>query len=216
MTELDGRAVYTRADITARYGIPLGTQELWERDRTRTGYPNSVGTVKQGKGRPKVWDASEYDAWHDRYEQQQARPASNRAGDPDDLITLSEAARIMGVEPTSITMYPKRPPAGWPDPAEEQDLPSGRTRRRYRRGDIWDYDDTRRHPGGGRPEGSRAGQRRWPYDGDLRLTIARTMITNTPADRHASLPELLAQQHPPTSAGTWSHILAAARKHPID
>jgi len=148
MTELNGRVVYTRDDIAARHGLAYSTLEKWERERQSTSYPQPVGTINRGKGvrPPKAWDAEEWDAWYDNW---RSKPSGNRAGHPDDLITLAEAARIMHVEPTSITMYPKRPPSGWPEPAEAEELPSGRTRRRYRRGDIWEYDNNRtRHPRG--------------------------------------------------------------------
>jgi hypothetical protein len=129
---------------------------------------------------------------------------------------------VLGKEPTSITMYPKRPPVGWPAPVEEETLPSGRTRRRYRRADIWAYADRHRpgaHPGGGRPTGTsskKAGPaRRWPYDGDPRIDIARTALRETSPEEVPRLAARLAAEHGDTP-GTWAHILTAARQHPTD
>lgn len=144
MTELNGRRVYTRAELTALHGISDSTLQSWERHRDTTGYPEPVGTINRGKGvrPPLAWDAEEWNTWYSQRLTDTRNHSGNRAGHADDLVTLSEAARILGVEPTSITMYPKRPPTGWPKPITEEELPSGRMRRSYRRGDIWTYRDT--------------------------------------------------------------------------
>lgn len=132
----------------------------------------------------------------------------------DREITLAEAARVGGMKPTSITRYPERPPTGWPAPVKEAITPGGKQKRAYRAGDIWDYFEVGRRVGGGKPPGSR--KRRWLYDGDERLDIARRALRDTPISDHVGLARRLADQHGGGTPGTWSHILGTARKHPED
>ena len=131
----------TRAQLAAGHGLANGTvDQLWVR-REENGHPEPVKTVD----RTMYWDPDEWDAWYAGFKKRAQRTELHidRSGSPDDLITLSEAARVLGVEPSSITRYPKRPPRGWPQPVLYERLPSGRMRRRYRRADIWGYADTR-------------------------------------------------------------------------
>ncbi|MFB4306084.1 hypothetical protein [Actinomadura sp. GTD37] len=192
MTTLDGRRVYTRADLMAEHGIGRSTLEKWYRERASNGHPEPAGTV----GSQLVWDAGAWDAWYaargsravppglvtrdelaarhgvsrHRLKQLWADRAANghpgvahREGKalywdedawtawyraleerppeegPDDLVTLADAARILGLAQTSVTVYPRRPPAGWPEPARVEPLGGGRVRRLYRRRDILAY-----------------------------------------------------------------------------
>ncbi|WP_018653408.1 hypothetical protein [Actinomadura flavalba] len=198
MTTLDGRHVYTRADLMSVYGIGLSTLEKWYRERARNGHPAAAGT----SGGRLVWDAAEWDGWYatrrdarspgvppglaarrdladrhglsthrlkelwaDRARNGHPEPAHRHGkalywdeaewntwytalhappAAPDDLVTLAEAARILGLAPTSVTVYPSRPPRGWPEPARVEPLGGGRVRRLYRRRDIDAYAATRR------------------------------------------------------------------------
>jgi hypothetical protein len=79
------------------------------------------------------WDEAAWTSW---YRSLGDRPA---AEDPDGLVTLADAARILGLAQTSVTVYAKRPPAGWPEPAQVEPLGGGRLRRLYRRRDILAY-----------------------------------------------------------------------------
>lgn len=137
----DTAALESRAQLAARHGLAKGTiDQLWGR-REENGHPQPVKTVE----RTMYWDPEEWDAWYVGHKKRSQRTQLHidRSGNADDLITLSEAARVLGLEPTSITNYPKRPPRGWPRPVREDQLPSGRFRRYYRRADIWIYADTR-------------------------------------------------------------------------
>ncbi|MFP3960981.1 hypothetical protein SMC26_01505 [Actinomadura fulvescens] len=198
MTTLDGRRVYTRADLMEAHGLGRSTLEKWYRERTANGHPEAAGTV----GSQLAWDAEAWDRWYasrddalppglvtrddliarhnlsrhtlkklwaDRAENGHPQPVHQvgkalywnesewlawyesyvrRAPTtaPDDLVTLAEAARILGLAQSSATVYAKRPPAGWPEPAEEQPLGGGRIRRLYRRQDIETYAATRQTP----------------------------------------------------------------------
>ncbi|MEU5877373.1 hypothetical protein [Spirillospora sp. NPDC047279] len=193
MTTLDGRRVYTRADLMETHGVGRSTLEKWYRERSANGHPEPAGTV----GGQLAWDADAWDRWHTARATPAAPPPglvtrddltarhgisrhtlkklwSERADNghpapahqsgrtlywnesewltwyeahgsaapevsPDDLVTLAEAARILGLAQSSATVYAKRPPAGWPQPAEEEPLGGGRVRRLYRRRDIETY-----------------------------------------------------------------------------
>lgn len=231
--ELAGRRVYTRADLRQRTGRSLSFLEKLYRDRATNGHPEAEADTIQ---RAKVWDAENWDTWWTTYcdpplasttgqpgqrrDQQQDRTASpagpripRRLGDAEDRITLSEVARELGMEPDSITKYATRPPRNFPAPDPEADvsLPSGRVRRHWRRGDIWDYAQqpssrgrSVHHDG---PTGS------YPdYTGDYRLQIAQAALHATSPNEHPELPKRLAGQHEHTSAGTWANIIAAARR----
>ena len=266
--KLNGRRVYTRADLMNRRGLGRATLERWYRDRADTGHPEPVATIGPALvwdaeawdtwyaamqdtdglldldaiaarhrisratavrlwqdrdrnahptwvkrvGRTLFWRASDYDTWYGAYRSGLARPVAG-SGRPGERVTLAEAARILGMAPTSITRYPRRPPQGWPEPVETEQLPSGRLRRWYARTDIERYARTLR-TGGGHPPGPPAG-RRWPYEGDPRLDVARQALHATPPAQHAGLAAQLAARHGGTP-GTWSHILTAARQHPTD
>jgi hypothetical protein len=207
LTSTEG--LLTLEDIAARRGVSVSTAHAWWSDRAATGHPEAVKKL----GRTLYFSAEQHDRWQPpRASDQSPR---NRAGDPDELITLAEFARICGMEPTSITRYPDRPPAGFPDPVEVEELPGGTLRRRYTRRQAWSYDDHRGRHGGGRPSGPRV-ERRYPYDGDPRLQAARRALRDTPPEQHRGLARRLAEEHGQGSAGTWANILSAARHHPDD
>lgn len=293
--ELDGRRVYTRADLMAAHQLGLSTLESWYRERDVTGHPEAVGKI----GRSLAWDAREWDAWNaertdttgladlehlaqlvqrsratlahlweqragnghpepakriegTRYWNQdtylmwfrtvhlaagngtgdvdpragsgpgrQQAPGVDYSGNPQDLLTLAELGRVLGLGPTTVSGYAGRPPQGWPEPDEYQQHPDGRIyRRRYRRHRAWDYDQYRQQqlqgrPAAGRPAGSRNGARRYPYDGDPRMHIARQALAATASHDQPALATQLAREHG-SAPGTWAAILTAARQHPTD
>ena len=199
---MDGRRVYTRADLMDAYGIGRSTLEKWFREREANGHPEPVGTVAGGRlvwdaqewdrwyesrrsvpgvppglatrdelaaahglsrhmmkklwaereanghpaparrvGKALYWDKAEWSAWYATYraDRRERQERGGRDGDPDDLVTLADAARLLGLAQTSVTVYPRRPPAGWPEPVRTERLGGGRVRRLYRRGDILAY-----------------------------------------------------------------------------
>jgi hypothetical protein len=188
---------------------------LWEQ-RDTNGHPNFRKRVEGTF----YWDPAEYKTWfEDDYLTGADRAARvDFSGNAGDELTLAEFGRVLGLAPNTVTVYAKRPPAGWPQPVIDERLHSGRHRRRYTRQQAWDYAEQnlgQRHPGGGRPAGATAGTRRYPYDGDPRLQIARTALAETPTEDHSELPTQLASQHGSTP-GTWAGILTTARQHPTD
>ncbi|MFI6984180.1 hypothetical protein ACIBSV_37040 [Embleya sp. NPDC050154] len=137
----DTDGLITRAGLEERHGLARSTLErLWAL-REDNGHPTPVKTLD----RVMYWDSDRWEAWYAEHKRRTQRREihADRSGNPDDLLTLAEAARVLGVTPVSIAHHPERMPRGWPRPVEEEQLPSGRLRRRYRRADIWTYADTR-------------------------------------------------------------------------
>lgn len=119
-----------REGLMELHGLSRHTaKKLWS-ERDTNGHPAPALTV----GKALYWDRAEWAAWYDSY---QSSP-------PDELVTLAEAARMLGLAQTSVTVYVKRPPAGWPQPAREEPLGGGRVRRFYRRSDILSFAAQRR------------------------------------------------------------------------
>ncbi|MEU5993797.1 hypothetical protein ABZ806_32900 [Spirillospora sp. NPDC047418] len=119
----------TRDELAARHGVSRHRlKQLWA-DRAANGHPD----VAHRSGKAMYWDEAAWTSW---YRGLGDRPA---AEDPDDLVTLADAARILGLAQTSVTVYAGRPPAGWPEPAQVEPLRGGRVRRLYRRRDILAY-----------------------------------------------------------------------------
>ncbi|GAA1856600.1 hypothetical protein [Actinomadura bangladeshensis] len=119
----------TRDDLAARHGVSRHRlKQLWA-DRASNGHPD----VAYRAGKAMYWDEAAWTSWYRALGEQPA------AEDPDDLVTLADAARILGLAQTSVTVYTKRPPAGWPEPAQVEPLGGGRVRRLYRRRDILAY-----------------------------------------------------------------------------
>jgi len=200
----------SRDELAERSGVPAGTlATLWQ-ERKSNGHPPALRKA----GRLLRWHGPTWLAWYEeQVRSDQPRPP-DRSGDPDDLITLAEAARVMGMNPTSITMYPQRPPKGWPPPRYCEDHAGGTPRRRYLRRDIWEYDRIRRRGyNGGRPEGALADGRAHKFEGDPRLDIARAALRDHPAATGLTLASRLAHAHG-GAPGTWTQILTVARHIP--
>ncbi|MGW3426066.1 hypothetical protein [Streptomyces phaeochromogenes] len=208
----DVKKLECREDLQERTGLARSTLELLWREREANGHPEPAKTV----GNTMYWNPKIWDTWYESYKaNQEWRTDVDLSGNADDWISLSEAARVLHMDPTSISKYPVRPPKHWPDPVEEKTTEKGFVKRKYRRGDIWKYGELRERGGGGRPTGSTKANRRFPYDGDPRLEQARAAVKAHPETSAAQLAGQLAQEHGGT-AGTWSHIVRSARQHPED
>jgi hypothetical protein len=126
----------TRDELAAEHGLSRhALKSLWA-ERAVNGHPEPAHRV----GKALYWDAGLWAAWYE--EHRAAEPA-----EPGDLLTPAEVARVLGLAQSSVAVYVKRPPAGWPDPAEEKSLAGGRVRRRYRRSDILAYARRRERAG---------------------------------------------------------------------
>ncbi|MFC0036821.1 hypothetical protein [Actinomadura rayongensis] len=121
----------TRDDLAARHGISKHRlKQLWA-DREANGHPEPV----RRHGKALFWDEAAFLSWY--------AGLGSAPADPDDLITLAEAGRMLGLAPGSVTVYASRPPRGWPEPVRVETLGGGRVRRLYRRGDVAAYGASR-------------------------------------------------------------------------
>jgi predicted DNA-binding transcriptional regulator AlpA len=126
----------TRDELATTYGLSRhALKTLWA-EREDNGHPGAARQI----GKALYWDEAAWATWYDGYRRSRDDDSD---GDPGELVTLAQVARILGLAQTSVTVYVKRPPAGWPEPAEEQALAGGRVRRLYRRADILAYAQTR-------------------------------------------------------------------------
>ncbi|MFI0486613.1 hypothetical protein [Actinomadura sp. 9N215] len=124
----------TRDELSVKYGLSRhALKKLWS-ERQSNGHPDVAYQV----GKALYWNEKEWAAW---YAGRQERSADD--GDPDALVTLAEAGRLLGLAQSSVTVYARRPPAGWPEPVRQEALGGGRVRRLYRRGDVLAYGETR-------------------------------------------------------------------------
>ncbi|TDD73797.1 hypothetical protein [Actinomadura rubrisoli] len=129
----------SRDELAARHGLSRHRlKQLWA-DRASNGHPEPAHRA----GKALYWDEAEWTAWYEAHRDRPPQAASGSGTGVDDLVTLAEAARILGLAQTSVTVYPKRPPAGWPEPARVERLGGGRVRRLYRRADIAAYGERR-------------------------------------------------------------------------
>ncbi|POM27060.1 hypothetical protein BTM25_14680 [Actinomadura rubteroloni] len=124
----DGLA--TRDDLAARHGISKHRlKQLWA-EREANGHPEPV----RRHGKALFWDEAAFLSWY---------AGLGAPSAPDDLITLAEAGRMLGLAPGSVTVYASRPPRGWPEPVRVETLAGGRVRRLYRRADVAAYGASR-------------------------------------------------------------------------
>jgi hypothetical protein len=161
-----------RGGIRDLTGASFSTIAGWYRHRTRTGFPDWVET--DDEGRQWFW-RDEVSAFWTRYQADRATAFTtvDRSGEPNDLLTAPQAARVLGYKDhRSLT------PALLNHPDQTEELPSGRQRRYYYRSTVWAHADSRplRHSTG-RPPGS-VSPHRLPhrYADDPRLEAAFALV----------------------------------------
>ncbi|MEU6946593.1 hypothetical protein ABZ957_15395 [Streptomyces sp. NPDC046316] len=209
MQTIDGRQWANREDLIESSGYSRTTiADLW-RDRETNGHPQP-----RVIDRVMHWDLEEWTAWFEQQRQQATAPASrpapasrvDRSGDPDELLPPAAQARVLGVDPSRITQYGKKPPAGWPEPAHVEQL-NTRTREYRTRRQLWDFADS--NPGfgtaGGRPSGATA---KAP---DPRVRQAALALKAAPEAKPGEVAAALAERHG-GSVHTWKRIVTQARK----
>jgi AraC-like DNA-binding protein len=138
-TTIDGRTALDRAGIIAHTGAATSTVANWLAHRNDNGFPTPV--------HDRWYFQDDVDTWLTE------RTAANladltpvdRTGDPDELVTKTEAARIAGYQDASHlnnsplwqTLQQLR------DPADDVPLPGGGTRQLFRRSTVWQAADLR-------------------------------------------------------------------------
>lgn len=141
--EFAGRKVVDRTAMVA-YGIGASTIAAKYRDRAESGFPEKATT----EGRVDYWFTDEWEAWLADYRSAKAEALStvDRTGDPDELLSAKESAKVLGVSYSTFRSGVSR---GYYSEADEPG-----TRPRWKRRTLWADADAR--PGHGSPrEGTR-------------------------------------------------------------
>ena len=167
-----GHRQLDRPGIAEHLGVSTATVDYWHLHRDETGFPTKADTDADGRD---WWGQKAIDAFYAAHLANRAARFTevNRAGNPRDLLTAPEAARVLGYK-----NHRSLPDELLDDPDQSEELPSGRLRRRWYRQTVWDYADARplRHSTG-RPIGSGPGPRvPHSYAEDPRLDAAQVLI----------------------------------------
>ena len=201
---IDGRAVISRADLTAR-GFPRSTVDYWYAHRAATGFPEKAGRI----GRTDYWFEDEVLAWLPAHAQGKLAALSgvDRSGNPDDLLDAEASARVLGWSGRD-SVHAARRTGHLPQPDEYGTAANGHPAPQWRRSTLWAFADSRpgQGEGGGRRPGTPGKRKPHQYAGDPRLEQALAHL------RTGTLPptrDLAAQWQ--VSERTAERIIAAAR-----
>lgn len=136
----EGRVLVTRAELVEQLGMAEPTLARLYTHRASTGHPEAV----HREGRRLLFDQAQTRAWAAARVQakRSALTRVDRGGDPDELVDVDEAARVLGyANRRTIDSYLARRSRGYfPAP----DDPTGR---RWRRRTLWAFADRRSRPG---------------------------------------------------------------------
>lgn len=135
----DGRTLITRAELARITG--LGEQHLASlySQRAESGHPEAV--LRDGQWL--YFDELACREWHDRYRAAKVATLTevDRGGDPDELVGIQEAARVLGyARKQSIDSYRARNIGYFPDPDATEP-------NRWARRTLWAFADRRSRPG---------------------------------------------------------------------
>lgn len=165
---LHGRRTVDRDGAAEVAGLSLSSIDKFYAGRSRNGFPERIpGTTE--------WFEDDVRSWRAHHQQVKLATLTpvDRTGDPDELVGPAGVAKILGYrDPQNL-----RHSSVWPHLLaavdRQEPLPSGRTRRRWRRSTVWRIADQRSGSGGGRPVGTpRAGHLDRTGDPDELLSAA--------------------------------------------
>ncbi|MGC5401714.1 hypothetical protein ACPXCP_38995 [Streptomyces sp. DT20] len=210
MLTVDGRRFASREDLIEQSGYSLATiRSLWH-GRDSNGHPRAhmLDGIMH-------WDLETWSAWlDDRNLRSQRTDRIDWAGAPDEELTPSAQARVLGVDVSRITQYGKNPPPGWPAPVRVEQLPT-RVREYRTRRQLWAFvalDDSRVGTPGGRPSGPdpRIAESRGQRP-DSRVEAAANALAGQPGRTAGAIAGDLAELHG-GSVHTWKRIVTQARR----
>jgi hypothetical protein len=180
-TTIDGRAAVDRAGIAERAGVTVPAVAAWIAGRARNGFPEPIEADWYAVDAIDTWIAEHARARVDRLTR------VDRSGGPDELVTKTEVARIVGYDdarsldnsPLYATLLERN------RPEHNEPLPSGRQRRRWPRRVVWDVADTRTNRRG-RPRGATAATRTVDRSGDADELVGASEASRVLGYRHPS------------------------------
>lgn len=140
--EYEGRILCTRQALAKQADVSESHLKKLYGDRTKNGHPE----VALSRGRRYYFDRETFHAWWKTLQAEQLATltAVDRGGDPDELVGLTEAARVLGYrDPGTLRAYLARNPGYFP----ESDATDDRGHRLYQRRTLWEFADSRTRPG---------------------------------------------------------------------
>lgn len=184
-TRPDGQILINRAEVARRTGTSIRTVEAWLRHRADTGHPDPVTRI----GRSPYFDAAAVDQWYAAYRASATGLATaEQGGDPDELLTIDQAARMLGHSSSgTLKSWLYRQPGYFPDPDHTELDTRGRTRRWWRRDTLQTWAAGRDRRGGGRPAGRPQPRQAHWYQNDPALDTALGMLHAGQAPTETSL-----------------------------
>ena len=138
---INDRLALDRDGISERAGgAARPTIDLWYANRADNGFPATIPHDLTADDRYDWWWADEIEAFLAdlQADKRQALTTVDRSGDPEELLTKPEAAKVLGYR-----SHRNLPDAFDAVADEVEDLPSGRKRRRWKRKTCWDFADSR-------------------------------------------------------------------------
>jgi hypothetical protein len=187
---IDGRTALDRAGVAARTGAAYTTVNHWYQHRDRFGFPE--GILRDGT---RWFFTDDIDAFYTAHQAAKLAELTevDRRGDPKDLVTSGEVARILG-----YGSYRNLPEELYEHPDYVEPMSDGRLRRYWHRRTVWAHAEARTgRQSTGRTPGSATGPRKsHPYADDPRLQTALDLLRQADAagrDRRGLGPQLAAQ-----------------------
>ncbi|MBB2943250.1 hypothetical protein FB565_002963 [Actinoplanes lutulentus] len=169
------RVALDRDGVAAHTGAARTTVINWIQNRARFGFPNAF---TDGSGREWFW-VDDIDAF--RVAHKAAKLAEltkvDRTGDPNELVTSGEAARILG-----YSSYRNLPDELTGHPDDIEILSDGRRRRFWYRRTVWAHADARtgRRSTGHAPR-TTGPRKAYSYSDDPRLQVAADLLAEVKA-----------------------------------
>lgn len=177
---VEGREQLNRSGIAQLTGVSESHLSTLWRQRATNGHPAPVARV----GQSVYWDRQEWQRWYAAHKQAQrdALTPVTPGGDPDELVTMTEAARMLGyASSATIRKYIADYPDYFPRPDSADLMPSGRERRLWFRRTILEFADGRGHrPRSGRPPGTGTASTRPRYADHPHMPAAAAAVRREP------------------------------------
>jgi hypothetical protein len=187
-TTIDGRPALDRTGIVTHAGVDIHTVDVWIRDRQSDG-PDRPGNGFPAAVEDRWYYLDDIDAWcaSRQTDRQDALTRVDRSGDPDELVTRTEAARILGYShswhlgnsPVYAALIERN------NSEHNVPLPGGGTRLRWPRHVVWDVGASRTNRRG-RPVGASAATRTVDCGGDPDELVGASEAARVLGYRHPS------------------------------